>query len=47
MTDADNTYQGEHRIMYRIVQTMLYTPETEITSYVNYTSITNFKKKVQ
>ena len=33
------TYHDEHRVMYRIVETLYHTPETDITLYVNYTRI--------
>ena len=39
MTDGDSTYHGERWIMYRTVESICYTPETNITFNVNYTSI--------
>ena len=40
------TYPNEHRVMYRIVESLYCTPETNVTLYVNYTRIkkinTNF-----
>ena len=40
------TYHDEHRVMYRIVESLYYTPETNITLYVNYTGIC-FKLKIK
>lgn len=39
MTDGDYTHYGEHGVMYRIVHSLPYTPETNITLYANPTSI--------
>lgn len=44
MTDGDCIYGGEPWVMCRIVESWRCTPETNITSHVNYTSIINFKK---
>ena len=30
------TYHDEHRVMYRVVESLYCTPETNITLYVNY-----------
>lgn len=37
--DGNYTYQGEHCIMYEIAKLLCYTPETDITLYINYTPI--------
>lgn len=42
MTGGDYTY-GEHSTMYRIVESRCCIPETNITFYVNYTSIKKVK----
>jgi len=35
MTDGDYIYHGEHKLMYRIVESICGTPETNTTLYVN------------
>ena len=40
--DGDYTYCGEHGVMYRIVESLYCTPETNIMLFVKYTS--TFKK---
>ena len=45
VTDGDYTYSGEHWIIYNIVESLCCTPETKITSYVNYISILKEKEK--
>ena len=42
VTDDNYTYNGEHCVMYKIVESLCCTPETNIILYVNYTSITKF-----
>lgn len=39
-TDGNYMYYGEDSIMYRTVESLCCTLETNITLYVNYTSIT-------
>lgn len=39
--DVNYTYQSEHFIMYIIIESLCYTPETNIILYVNNTSIKN------
>ena len=43
MTDGDY-HHGEQGLMHRIVESMRCTLETNLTLYVNYTSITNKQK---
>ena len=45
VTDHNYTYHGEDCIMYKLVTSLCCMPETNITLYVNYTSIK--KKKEQ
>lgn len=45
LTDRDYTYCGEHCVMCRIAESTCCTVETNITLYVNYTSITTTTKK--
>ena len=35
-TDGDYTYQGEHVIMYRIVESLWQTPETNVIAHAHY-----------
>ena len=39
------TYHDEHQVIYRIVESLHCTPETNITLYVNYTGIFLLEKK--
>lgn len=39
VTDGDHAYSGEHGVMWGMVGSLWGTPETNITSYVSYTSI--------
>ena len=41
MTDGDYVYHGEHRVMYRNVESICCALETNITLCVNYISIKN------
>ena len=43
-TDGYQTYRGDHFIMYANVESLCSTPETNIISYVNHTSIFKMKK---
>ena len=43
--DKEYIYCDEHWIVYRTVETLHCTPETNITLYVNYTGIKIIKKK--
>lgn len=44
MTGGDYTYCDEYWVMYRVVESLCHTSETNITLYVNTTSVINFKK---
>ena len=37
--DYEYTFHDEHWVMYRIVESLYYTCETNITLYINYTGI--------
>ena len=39
MTDGDYTYRGKQWVMYRTAESICCSPETNITLYVNYTSV--------
>ena len=43
----ENTYHDEPRIMYRFVESLYCTSETNITLYVNYTGIKNKSLKTK
>lgn len=45
VTDGNQTYHGDHFVMYINIESLLYTPETRKILYVNYTSIKNSIKK--
>lgn len=42
VTDGDSTYRGDHFVMYANVESLCYTPETNIISNVNYISTTKY-----
>ena len=43
VTNGDYTFDVEHWVMYRIVESVWCLPETDIKLYVNYTSTTTTK----
>jgi len=47
VTDGDCTYRGEHWVMYRTVESLCCTSETNITPYVNYAPIKYTSKNKQ
>lgn len=45
VTDGDYIYHGKHWVIYKIVEYIYCIPESNKTLYVNYTSITECKKR--
>ena len=43
--DSEHTHFDEHWVIYGIVESLYYNPETNITLYINYTGIKNKKER--